>query len=799
MSEAPSDPAQFTCQHEQCVWDPSSPAKFQATSERNLRKHHAEFSIHPCCTQEERCAKGKAVRKPTFGVLGKRKDTPFHCTHTSCKRPYANKKSLYNHMRKHQLCTSPCENCSPVSNQPSETPSVEQLIESLPTQRLEPCAVDTSVRALCDSNLQTAVVVNKSEEGKFHVVSLPEFCRTAVIPAFTNLYAWVADLLVTPDVPLAVGELLKDHIDIVFQLTQCTSYDDATKVLQSNKGFTEELFKLGGDRLLAQHLQVPSLAALLKMKDQLLISDNNWKVVEETFQLPIGARLYNIRKYRKSVTHTPKRTPGGNGYQYDLYEALKYALVLEKIPAGSQVDVKIGLDAGQAVKGKRKQVEAVTLEIVSGKSANQCKSMKNAYLVSVILPASGNNPETNSQLQHELNDFAKSIAQLLADPVVEFEIPSDNPSIMTKVSVTVRVFGCCDMKCLLEILGLKNLFKSTCNYRCPWCEINNDLIGDFSPDRHWPFRDIEVMQTRWNSKLSKLADSTRSNYASNPTKQFFGQVGRPILNLPLSRWITCELHCCMSMCKFLRNQFHGLIADSPAVCDEYISVLESLNIAVYSDTKKSSAISFLERMKKTRLSRPESLRILLNGSSVFKCLENPIMAPFSSKIRILKLLWHQLTCILAIVAESFAMMTEERWIIGLKNFALEFLKLAAPSDVTSYLHVLVYHVGYFLEQYEGIERFSNYSVEGTIKWLKSTIDRGITRGMENISRQCLERNQRMQSIWKNQNPSKTSETRAQKKWSQKITRSNDFNETFAKIFSISVEDAKKELEIKRQQ
>ena len=107
---------------------------------------------------------------------------------------------------------------------------------------------------------------------------------------------------------------------------------------------------------------------------------------------------------------------------------------MEKIPADSQVDVKIGLDAGQAVKGKHKQVEAVTLEIVSGKSANQCKSMTNAYLISVILPASGNNPETNSQLQHELNDFAESIAKLLADPIVEFEIPGDNPSVMTKIS-----------------------------------------------------------------------------------------------------------------------------------------------------------------------------------------------------------------------------------------------------------------------------------------------------------------------------------------------------------------------------
>ena len=222
-------------------------------------------------------------------------------------------------MRNHQPCTSSCENCSPtVSSQPSEAPSVEQLIESLPTQLLEPCAVDTNVQALCNSNLQTAVVVNKGEEGNFHVVSLPEFCKTAIIPAFTNLYAWVSDLLGNLDVPLAVGELLKDHIEVVFQLTQCISYDDATKVLQSNVAFTKELLKFGGDRLLAQHLQVPSLAALLKMKDQLLISDSNWKVVEETFQLPIGARLYNIRKYRKSVTRTPKLTPGGNGYQYDL-------------------------------------------------------------------------------------------------------------------------------------------------------------------------------------------------------------------------------------------------------------------------------------------------------------------------------------------------------------------------------------------------------------------------------------------------------------------------------------------------
>jgi hypothetical protein len=46
-----------------------------------------------------------------------------------------------------------------------------------------------------------------------------------------------------------------------------------------------------------------------------------------------------------------------------------------------------------------------------------------------------------------------------------------------------------------------------------------------------------------------------------------------------------------------------------------------------------------------------------------------------------------------------------------KNFALCFVKVFPTSKVTTYLHVLVYHTGYFIEKYGTLEKLANFAAE----------------------------------------------------------------------------------------
>jgi hypothetical protein len=46
--------------------------------------------------------------------------------------------------------------------------------------------------------------------------------------------------------------------------------------------------------------------------------------------------------------------------------------------------------------------------------------------------------------------------------------------------------------------------------------------------------------------------------------------------------------------------------------------------------------------------------------------------------------------------------------------------MSLPEKVTTYLHVFVYHFGYFIARYGGLERLANYSTEGIVGEVKRT-------------------------------------------------------------------------------
>lgn len=41
----------------------------------------------------------------------------------------------------------------------------------------------------------------------------------------------------------------------------------------------------------------------------------------------------------------------------------------------------------------------------------------------------------------------------------------------------------------------------------------------------------------------------------------------------------------------------------------------------------------------------------------------------------------------------------------------QFVIMHSAEEVTTYIHIFIYHYGYFLEKYSGVEKFSNYVLE----------------------------------------------------------------------------------------
>lgn len=63
--------------------------------------------------------------------------------------------------------------------------------------------------------------------------------------------------------------------------------------------------------------------------------------------------------------------------------------------------------------------------------------------------------------------------------------------------------------------------------------------------------------------------------------------------------------------------------------------------------------------------------------------------------------------------------TENEWKKQAREWAEnEFLSLYDGKDVTPYLHVFVYHLGFFLEKCGSVEQFANYPIESKHQQVK---------------------------------------------------------------------------------
>eukprot|EP01102_Stenamoeba_stenopodia_P003858 TRINITY_DN1398_c0_g1_i10.p1 TRINITY_DN1398_c0_g1~~TRINITY_DN1398_c0_g1_i10.p1 ORF type:complete len:102 (-),score=10.78 TRINITY_DN1398_c0_g1_i10:407-712(-) len=55
--------------------------------------------------------------------------------------------------------------------------------------------------------------------------------------------------------------------------------------------------------------------------------------------------------------------------------------------------------------------------------------------------------------------------------------------------------------------------------------------------------------------------------------------------------------------------------------------------------------------------------------------------------------------------------TAEEWTQRARTWATTLVSVYDKMEITPYLHVFVYHLGFFLVQCDSLERFANYSIE----------------------------------------------------------------------------------------
>lgn len=98
--------------------------------------------------------------------------------------------------------------------------------------------------------------------------------------------------------------------------------------------------------------------------------------------------------------------------------------------------------------------------------------------------------------------------------------------------------------------------------------------------------------------------------------------------------------------------------------------------------------------------------------------------------------------LLSVLVQPFEGITEKWWLSHAKQLAKLFIERYQAEDVTPYLHVFVYHIGYYLQRYGSLEAFANYAIEGRHHFNKVMISNG-TSGFSNSA---SENNIQMQQL-----------------------------------------------------
>lgn len=770
------DKKTFVCDHKACDHIKFKQNRYVCNSSSTLAKHRKQRWLHSCCTGADLCEAGEKVK--TWAAEPKRKkqclqsitaeDTTkyYECAHRDCTRVLSTLFSANRHATNKHDCGNTCTICFPnlPSNHiPPETPVPQ---EHSPTPR------ETFHNMLTD-------IGNGGNEYEYYP-DIPLFSKDSIIIRKTGFgkYQWMgcydqiqkckkrtADLCQklqlleyndSQGFQKLMNFVLKNDALMDKLLDSNLNTKTVVDILEKNAEFSKEFFRINYHPALLNMMPIPTIDACLAVKDKCCIGDSNWSKLVEMLDFPKELGINSIRRLRRE---TPSPSAFGGGYKYDIREMIRYAIKLEKNPNMADILFKISLDAGSVMKQSKINVEALTMEIISykvpmedtpaeehNKSTSQCKSFKNAYLISLFRSdlEDESDPETNRNLKRAIVDTRRYIDDVITQPKLEID---------EQHYYNIRLVLCVDMKCLCEVLGLVSVWNHKSKYSCCWCDIPRSDISNILPEgKTYPFRNISHMKDIWDKKLKGKAASTRS---SQNTK-YAGQQNEPLFLIPLSSIIPCILHLTMSIVKSLKNTLINIILNSDLALKQLQEQMKILKIKVNSNSK----YTLEQQLRKTKFTRPTSIKFIKNYKEILKCLDKlpSNLQPLKEKIH---LVFQQALYLLSVASSPRPNISEQDWLTCSKIFMSNYKEISIGA-ITSYIHVFVYHCGYFLEQYGGIEKLGNYSIEGTIHYIKKTVTNstsgfgGRNEDKNHCLSQVLEKNRRQQPLFKKELPQKES-------------------------------------------
>ncbi len=148
--------------------------------------------------------------------------------------------------------------------------------------------------------------------------------------------------------------------------------------------------------------------------------------------------------------------------------------------------------------------------------------------------------------------------------------------------------------------------------------------------------------------------------------------------------------------------------------------------------------SFFTWWRDTTINWPQALAIILNHRLFLAGIHHKW--PGKEQTQLLEEIWCRYHELASLLVQAHVSIMEEQWKAEAHKLGHLYIKCWGWEEVTPYLHVFIYHIGYYLKQYSGIEKFRNYTLKGKHSSNKQILQRMTSQfkfGKEGAVRQQL--------------------------------------------------------------
>ncbi|KAL6048928.1 hypothetical protein QOT17_020767 [Balamuthia mandrillaris] len=671
----------YVCEHLYC-----SPQRFVAQDTSTLNRHERRKGGggHTCnATNCTTCKRWENHR------LGKKNpnDLRFECRHSVCGKRYKSEESRREHEATVQHTCSPdsCARCKEIATRQDEKGKEKEKQE------------------------QAKEEVKKQREEEI------EEAKQDIMEAIETKVTWDVE----GNVRVAVAKAAVEgalQVDVVLGVAAIIHSSPVIEGwLQAN---------------LSTSTYQPCVTDLVWLKNVLHIPDRCWELVVHIFKLSKQASLHQVRKKQCELLNKKElvATKGGKGSMYQPKEFVQQLFSSSKLQAADRPVLKLAFDGSTAAKKTRLQMEVGTMEFISKKST--LKALKSSHNCHPWLLYLGN--EDGETLIRELGDQRAVLNDWIEKGVLLTSSSGELVHLWPYIVV--------DLKALAVFSGMYQFYRSNSTCRCFWCNVTKRQLaqGELSAEET-RFRTLEDVKNDWKAVIN-WEEATRRSKATD----HHGQVLEPVLFLNPMQVIPDLLHLLMGVVRKLINKTIELAAERPRLQQLFVERMAGIGIYLI---PAASGVGFKKRIKDSRLNRREHLIILENHTFILADLEEgmPRRAPIRTTLPRVRQVWaafHQTACL---AMQEKLSITDEEWKQEAKVFLQAFIQAWNGRDVTTYIHVFVDHLGYWLEREGSVEKFSNFGIETTHADLKRMMTQstqgfaGINSGDCSLPQQLLER------------------------------------------------------------